>query len=281
MPSDSRIDNRPGPSATIELDATHPTLDHHRPGGLALFGTCMSIDALAGAARRLGLSQATCALSDIEMFKPPILADDTHHKLLARFGAGKARVGEIVSPATKNAGEVAHLRARLAGMRTDTAVSAGAAAGAIVPARDVYRPFFHGPAFQVIAWAQRAHNGMLSELADHAETGFVPPVARLVEFGLQTAGLLELASSGRMMIPSSIASVVAGEMNDLSHFPVRAAARFAGAACDIDVTDANGTVLIAIRGYRTSPLPFPRDAAAAIRLKTLLNQGAGEGAPRL
>jgi hypothetical protein len=41
--------------------------------------------------------------------------------------------------------------------------------------------------------------------------------SRLIEFGLQTAGLLELATSGRMMIPHSIARIQRFVPVDVDH----------------------------------------------------------------
>ncbi len=106
---------------------------------------------------------------------------------------------------------------------------------------------------------------------------------RLIEFALQCAGLLELAESGRMMIPDAIARIERFLPLDVDHVPLwaRAArstaaeratdvAAIAAAAIDIEVVDELDRLVLRVERYRTLPLPFPMNAGAATRLRRRL-----------
>jgi hypothetical protein len=150
---------------------------------------------------------------------------------------------------------------------------------------DIYRLFFHGPAFRVVDRAQYRNARMYCRLApdlppSHRGRSTASEMApRLIEFALQSAGLLELAVSGRMMIPHSVASIERFLPIDVDH----AGAIFATAAFDaqdpaavtIDVTDELGRTALRVVRYRTEPLPFAVNVIASSRLREQLLGNAG------
>ena len=89
---------------------------------------------------------------------------------------------------------------------------------------------------------------------------------RLMELCLQTSGVWELATSGRLALPLGIEHVEAAAAGTPAAGTVtaRATARD-DEAFDVDVTDAAGTILVRMRGYRSIALPGGGDANA-IRL---------------
>ncbi len=130
---------------------------------------------------------------------------------------------------------------------------------------DVYRVYFHGPAYQVLDRAYR-HNGVLvgcmaADLpADHdppQEATEIGP--RLIELCFQTAGVWELEASGRMALPTHVDRV-------LRYSAERSGAMFAlvrprgdlsvpGTKVDADVVDKRGRLLLRLEGYSTTSMP--------------------------
>jgi hypothetical protein len=109
----------------------------------------------------------------------------------------------------------------------------------------------------------------------------LPP--RLVELALQSAGLLEIACSGRSMIPHAIDSVRRFlPLDEDSTVPLLAIARRAASsgavesgAIDIDVCTTDGRAILGVRGYRTLPLPFASDPRSLADLATALRAPGG------
>jgi hypothetical protein len=101
---------------------------------------------------------------------------------------------------------------------------------------------------------------------------------RILELGLQTAGLLELASSGRMMIPCTLDRVERiSELDVDADLPLFARACFAqdSGSIHIDILDAQGNAVQRIHGYRTVPLPFAADPSGLAALAAALRSTAG------
>jgi hypothetical protein len=270
----------------VDLDAAHPSLDHHRPGGAPLFGTAMGIDALAAAARQAARNLAIVAIERIEIHHPGILAEGEKRRLTVEFDArsegrqGPLLSGRIVTPAGA-APEILHVRAcfRLGRSMPPSLGPASTPhrwAGAAVTARDIYGVYFHGPAFQVIAGAAFLGDALIAALAPPPRAAEIPAMARLIEFGLQTSGLLALARTGGMLIPHRIGRIVVPQSLFADDAAPVVAVATPGAtdtgkpATDIEILDAANAVLIRIEGYETVPLPFASDLTAAAALGGLL-----------
>ncbi|MEN6409739.1 MAG: SDR family NAD(P)-dependent oxidoreductase, partial [Anaerolineaceae bacterium] len=78
-----------------------------------------------------------------------------------------------------------------------------------VQAGDIYRLYFHGPAFQVLAGVQRSGEGVLGRMSANlppftAQPDEMATSPLLVELALQTAGIWEAGSTGVLALPSSI-----------------------------------------------------------------------------
>jgi NAD(P)-dependent dehydrogenase (short-subunit alcohol dehydrogenase family) len=152
-----------------------------------------------------------------------------------------------------------------------------AAHGPIAPPDAIYRVYFHGPAFQVLDGAWGSPAGPVGRLAaalppDH-EPASTPTVAapRLVELCFQTAGIWELASSGRMALPRHVDSVEVlgqpcngGSVLALVH--TNGSSRF-----DADVIDDVGHVIVRLRGYETVQLPDVPDATVLEPLRAAMS----------
>jgi hypothetical protein len=270
-----------GPVA-IELDANDPLLDDHRPGGLPLFGTALSIETLCNAVLLAGPTGDIAAIEEIEVCKPCILDTGARRHIFTALGPvtqdaqGRRVVARLLSPA-ESGGEQLHLRSQF---RLDPTVAWPVAQQDVatmmdqVTGRDIYAAYFHGPSFQVISAAQFRDGAVTSRLSTSPAVAALPVIARLIEFALQSAGLLELAQTGRMMIPHAIGTIYVGRAAVTG--PAYAMARRCSPAADegdIDITvvDGLGATLAVIQRYQTTPLPFTSSSSAVAMLAGRLN----------
>lgn len=279
------------------LDATEPFLSDHRPAGKPLFGTAMGIDLIARAARELLALQPAgrVRLEQVHVFEPLILScDHATADVRARLAGSRGDSGASVhcavesrpwaKPAVPHFDALVHAAAAAAGpARLPVGLELGAPPR--VRADHVYALFFHGPAFRVVRGATRVGEGMLCEWQPD-----LPPLTRVarddgspeprwVELCLQTAGLLEVATTQRMLIPHRIDSIEHFTPLGLSRprrlfaHAQRARQRVEGGAIDIELVDEDRNVLLRVGGYRTVPLPFRSDAAAIEALARLFGAG--------
>jgi len=132
-------------------------------------------------------------------------------------------------------------------------------------AEDIYKLYFHGPAFQVLEGVQRNGDHVLGKLNKE-----IPPLTQkekslvsvpiLVELCLQTAGVWDIGTSNSLSLPRSIGALQIFE-NKVNGVPIFAEVepvsgdngeRYFNAR----VVDADGQVYLEIRQYRTSPMPY-------------------------
>lgn len=149
--------------------------------------------------------------------------------------------------------------------------------GHIIEAADIYRLYFHGPAYQVVerAWwhGQRIIGLMAKGLpANHLPSELPTIMApRLIELCFQTAGLWEMGVQGSMGLPqhidcvSSSSLLVTPESADTRFYAVVTPDPHRG-SFDAEVVDAKGNHYLQLSGYRTVAVPGAVDAE---RLKAL------------
>ncbi len=140
--------------------------------------------------------------------------------------------------------------------------------GRIVEAADIYRLYFHGPAYQVVqrAWwdGKRIIGLMAKGLGDNHHPSGLPTLMapRLIELCFQTAGVWEMGVEGRMGLPQHIDRV------SLLRDPDEAEGRLFAIVSpnlregtfDAEVVDANGNRYLQLSGYRTVAVPGAIDA---------------------
>jgi hypothetical protein len=270
-----------------ELDpGKQPFLHHHRIDGTPVLPGVMGIEGFAEVAHVLAPGWHVVAVEDVELVAPFKFYRDEPRTLelraCVRDGGDRTLVADcrLVGRRTlTGAGEQETLhftgRARLA--RQAPAPPTGEAPGETVEGvgRDaVYKVYFHGPAYQVLdrAWRDDGHTvgTLASDLpADHdprePDTEFVP---RLIELCFQTAGVLELGTTGRLALPAHVDRVVryAGA-DEPGRLFAMVSNREHGDGVDAEVVDAAGRVRVRLEGYRTIELPggVDEDALAPIR----------------
>ena len=162
--------------------------------------------------------------------------------------------------------------------------------GSTMEASDIYRLYFHGPAYRVLERAWRDGNRIVGQMAKSLPTHHQPPERpttvspRLIELCFQTAGLWEMSAQGRMGLPSHIHQVCVRPASDPDGAGVLAAEGHPEAvnqdaavaertifavvtpdpehgSFDAEVVDAAGNPYVHLRGYRTAALPNIIDSA--------------------
>ena len=150
----------------------------------------------------------------------------------------------------------------------------GTPEGRIIEAADIYRLYFHGPAYQVVqrAWwdGKRMIGRMAKGLGDNHHPSGLPTLMapRLIELCFQTAGVWEMGVEGRMGLPQHIDRV------SLLRDPEEAEGRLFAmvvpnlreGSFDAEVVDEKGNRYLQLSGYRTVVVPGAVDAE---RLKVL------------
>jgi acyl transferase domain-containing protein/NAD(P)-dependent dehydrogenase (short-subunit alcohol dehydrogenase family)/acyl carrier protein len=146
--------------------------------------------------------------------------------------------------------------------------------GSLIEAADVYRIYFHGPAYQVVKQAWWSGERMVAEMAANLPPNHHPPdqalaaAPRLIELCFQSAGLIEMAAGHRMGLPRHLDRLWVSPEPVPENEPLYAvvtagrkpAGDAAGESFDAEVVDRDGRRYIQIGGYRT--VTFRENAGA-------------------
>jgi acyl transferase domain-containing protein/NAD(P)-dependent dehydrogenase (short-subunit alcohol dehydrogenase family) len=147
--------------------------------------------------------------------------------------------------------------------------------GSVIDAADIYRLYFHGPAYQVIqkAWwdGSRIVGLRAGNLPGNHHPLELTTVAapRLIELCFQTAGIWEMGLESRMGLPLHIDRLTLSSniSESIAHQLYAVVTRNpAHSGFDAEILDASGTRYLQLTGYRTVQLP---DTIDAEKLKAL------------
>ncbi len=279
------FDSRDGLCASVSLDpGGQPFLDHHRIDATPVLPGVMGLEAFATLMSGFAPGVHVAAFEDVAFLAPFKFYRDAPRSidLSARIreadGGGEALVADCrLSGRRELAGRdvpqvTEHFRGRVCA-RPELAAAARVAPPELashetVDADEIYRIYFHGPAYRVLdrVWRDDAGRvvGRMAEAlpADRAPSD-APLCSRplLLELCFQAAGVAEIATTGRMGLPSRIARVELPAC-DPPQAPITAIVEPSGGAAggervDAVVVDADGQVLLVMRGYETMALPEP------------------------
>ena len=157
---------------------------------------------------------------------------------------------------------------------------------ATVGPEDIYRVYFHGPAFQVLGGVQAEGEQVTGKLRsdllpiiEQAKRTAISP--RLIELCLQTAGVWEIGKTGTLALPTAIERVIlhaegsCEERAQQNGDPVYAQIKPVLAqndepSFDARVVDGQGNVYLELEGYRTARLPAPVDSELIAPLRAVI-----------
>jgi hypothetical protein len=267
------------------LDPTaQPFLDDHRIDGTPVLPGVMGMEMFAEAARLLVPGWFVTALEDVDFRSPVKFYRDAPRTLTvivrlrpegAELVADCRLEGERLLPGTDAPQRTVHFTGsvRLSDHRPEPEPAAppgdprmsDAGQGTVLSPGDVYRLYFHGPAFQVVAQAWRQDGAAAARMAEQLPPDRAPATPatvlgpRLEELCFQVAGLWEAGHEGRLALPAHIDRLtMVGDVADAENRRPIAIARPRNAGVyDCEVLDHDGKVLLRMQGYGTVPMPVP------------------------
>ena len=257
-----------------------PFLNDHRIDGTAVLPGVMGMEFFAEVAGLLAPERYVVAVEDVDFLAPVKFYRDEPRTIVvtARIRPeGEDLVAECrleadrVLPGSETPQRTLHFTGsvRLASVLTPSdhaTPPAKARDAAVIAPADVYRLYFHGPAYQVVGEAWRDEGAAVGRLAEHLPADQVPAMAtlldpRLEELCFQVAGLWEAGREGRLALPAHVDRLsVWGEVATGASDSLVAIARpmpGSTGTFDCQVLDPDGRVRLRLDGYRTVPLPGP------------------------
>ncbi len=268
-----------------------PFLYDHRIDGTPVLPGVMGIEAFAEAALCVHPGWHIEAIEEVNFLAPfKFYKDDprtvTIQALFYPQGekliADCRLIGKRVLPNQPQPQETTHFTARVRVSRQGAKAVAGAtprlSAQAIVEAAQIYRIYFHGPAYQVLqrAWwdGKRMIGEMAAGLPGNHEPSNLPTLMapRLIELCFQTAGIWEMGTSSRMGLPQHLQRV------SWMRAPQSAEGRLYAVVTphpeqgnfDAEVVDATGNCYVRLGGYSTVALPNGPDAESLQALRSVV-----------
>ena len=138
------------------------------------------------------------------------------------------------------------------------------ATGNVINASDIYKIYFHGPAYQVLqkAWWDGLHTiGLMSDHlpGNHHPAGLRTAISpRLLELCFQTAGLWEMGIENRMGLPLHIDHLTISPQAEESasgELYAVVSRKIEQNSFDAEVVDSNGSRFARLSGYQTIAIP--------------------------
>jgi acyl transferase domain-containing protein/NAD(P)-dependent dehydrogenase (short-subunit alcohol dehydrogenase family) len=141
-------------------------------------------------------------------------------------------------------------------------------AEAMVDAAQIYRIYFHGPAYQVVekAWWDGEHmvGKLMSDLPEECRPSDPPTLIRprLIELCFQTAGLWEMAANHRMGLPRQVHEVswLRPPALEGSAFYALVTPHPDLGTFDVEAVDGEGNCYLRLDGYSTAKIPSNVDS---------------------
>jgi acyl transferase domain-containing protein/NAD(P)-dependent dehydrogenase (short-subunit alcohol dehydrogenase family)/acyl carrier protein len=276
-----------------------PFLEDHQIDGTPVLPGVMGIEAFAEASTRLLPHWHVEAVEDINFLapfkfyrnEPRTLTIETairpqRDKLIAECRL----IGRRQLPNQADPHVATHFTARviLGKHAAEPALSAAVTqpSGPAVEATDIYRAYFHGPAYQVVERAWRDGNSIVGRMAKGLRNNHEPAALpthfapRLIELCFQTAGLWELGVLGRMGLPQFVRHVSVLRAPELAETRLHARATLHAQEGDFDaeVVDEKGNCYLQLRGYRTIALPATVETGQLRVLQSVLIGDAARAA---
>ncbi len=256
-------------------------LDHHRIDGTPVLPGVMGIEGFAEVASASAAGWTVIAVEDVAFLAPckffrdeprtlelvaqsRLVGDDlvADCRLLAR----RTLANQPEQLTTHFTGRVRLARAP---RPPQSAPSALEATGPVVGAEDIYRIYFHGPAYRVLETAWRDGDHVVGRLACHLPPDHSPDDApllvepRLIELCFQTAGIFELGTTGRLGLPLRVGRVeVLPVPEPVGRWRAVVTPRADGRGVDAVVADDVGQVRVLLEAYETIALPGGADEDA-------------------
>ena len=203
--------------------AVQPFLNHHRIDGTAVLPGVMGIEAFAEAAQSVIPGWHIETVEEVDFLAPfkfyrdeprTMTIQAVFHPDGDKLVADCRLVGRRMLPNQTEPQETIHFTARVRMEKQASKAVTGEVprltAENVVPAAQIYRTYFHGPAYQVLERAWWDGVRMIGEMAVSLPDNHQPSdrqllmAPRLIELCFQTAGLWEMAVHSQMGLPQHV-----------------------------------------------------------------------------
>jgi NAD(P)-dependent dehydrogenase (short-subunit alcohol dehydrogenase family) len=274
------------------LDPTvQPFLMDHRIDGTPVLPGVMGIEAFAEAALCLHPGWHIETIEEVNFLAPFKFYKDEPRIVFLQANiypqgekliADCRLIGRRKLAGQAEAQETTHFtaRVRLAKQTPDvvTGPKPRLSAEAIVEAAQIYRVYFHGPAYQVVerAWWDGEHmvGELMSNLPEECKPSDPPTLIRprLIELCFQTAGLWEMAAHDRMGLPRQVHGVswlLPPDREGTALYALVTPHPDLG-TFDAEVVDGEGNCYLRLDGYSTADVPSSVDSAPLKALRDAL-----------
>jgi acyl transferase domain-containing protein/NAD(P)-dependent dehydrogenase (short-subunit alcohol dehydrogenase family)/acyl carrier protein len=285
------FDLHQGMTAEIRLDPkVEPFLHDHAIDGIPVLPGVMGLETFAEAAWLLAPLHRVAALENVRFLAPMKYYRHEPRSVIVRarplLGAdGRVRVHTTLSSVQVVVGREPEEKLHFSGVvvleqgegqAARTAVDGAGAVGGIGH-DDIYRVYFHGPAYRVLEMVNRLSTGQVvgtmrtplpADTTNPNSTSMVGP--RLVELCFQTAGVWEIGQTGQMGLPAVVDRVTVFDPAPNGKLVVAELQPHSSAdalSFDARVRDDEGKVYLTVEGYRTSRMPggLPDEALGRFR----------------
>jgi acyl transferase domain-containing protein len=257
-----------------------PFLYDHRIGGTPVLPGVMGIEGFAEAALRVHPGWHVEAVEEVNFLSPfkfyrdeprAVTIQAVYYPQGDRLLADCQLIGRRMLPNHAEPQETIHFTARVRlSKRTPTAVTAKAlvtSSDSIVEAAEIYRVYFHGPAYQVLERAWWDGKRMIGLMAGGLPSNHQPSnrptlmAPRLIELCFQTAGLWEMSVQNRFGLPQDVHQVSLLRAPDLAESQLYAVVtpNPEQESFDAEVVDTKGNCYVQLSGYRTAAMPNSLD----------------------
>jgi malonyl CoA-acyl carrier protein transacylase/3-oxoacyl-(acyl-carrier-protein) synthase/NAD(P)-dependent dehydrogenase (short-subunit alcohol dehydrogenase family) len=264
---------------TIEttLDPTiQPFLHDHQIDGTPVLPGVMGVEAFAEAASCMLPGWHVAAIEEVNFLAPFKFYRNEPRTLTIKavfHSAGDVVVadcqlqGHRSLPNQAEAQVTTHFtaRVRLAKNPQESQISRApiTQADSVIEAADIYRIYFHGPAYQVLARAWRDGEQIVGQFSKNLPNNHFPTekstlmAPRLIELCFQIVGLGEMSARSQMGLPHHIEQVRAWNPGDLVEAELYGVVTpDPNKECfNAEVVDSAGNRYIQLSGYRTVALP--------------------------
>ncbi len=272
-----------------------PFLHDHQIEGTPVLPGVMGVEAFAEAALCLLPGWHVQAVEDIDFLAPfkfyrgeprQLQVETRIHPHAEALVADCKLIGHRSLPNQTEPQRTVHFTGRVRLTKQNKTLSPnalGTPEGHTVEAADIYRLYFHGPAYQVVEkawWDGHRVVGLLSNNlpANHNPSALATVAEpRLIELCFQTAGVWELGVQSRMGLPRHVRNVSfdGRTATGVGRMYAVVTPDEVHGTFDADVLDAKGNCYLRLTGYQTVALPNIVDGG---RLKFLHEIMSGEAA---
>ena len=268
---------------------TQPFLYDHQIDGTPVLPGVMGIEAFAEAALRMLPGWYVKAIEEIAFLAPfkfyrhepgTVTIEVSIHSQADELVANCRLIGRRTLPNQSEPQTTTHFTGRVRLTKSPAQMLSVSpptmCVDRTVDAPDIYRIYFHGPAYQVLERAWWDGNRMIGLLAENLPANHHPAELstvmspRLIELCFQTAGLWEIGKEGSMGLPrlvNCVTSPCGASLPDTRLYAVITPDPASG-SFDAEVVDASGKRYVQLSGYRTVATP---NAVNADQLKALRN----------